>query len=175
MTRISKVALLLSTLFVFVLSCQKEEINNNDNAFPINLTGNQIGRAVQLNWDETKVSSFEEYIVVRSDQPIPADFEPTPFSNLVVANIDEFEENSFRDDSPLLAEVIYYQIYADVGDRFLKSNEIVIEYEITLLNIAPSVVEFNPDSDQLFIFDASTREIMSYNYKSKEVTGTNSP
>ena len=172
MIRYSKVTLLLSFVMVFVLSCQKEEVNNNDKAFPITLTGEQVGRSVQLNWDETRVSSFEEYIIVRSNEPIPVDFEPTPFSGFVAGRVDEFEENSFRDDAPLLAETLYYQVFVDVGDRLLKSNSIMIDYEITLLNLTPTEIKFNSESDNLYLFDGNTRELSVFNYKEKEITGS---
>jgi len=160
--------LLSSSLF---LACDKEEINNNDNGTPLELTAIQEGRNVRLAWTQTKISTFVEYIIVRSDQPIPDDFVPTPFSSLVRERLDEFEDNEFVDDTPLLAETIYYKIYVDINGRFLESNVAEVDYEVTLLSRFPNRVEFNPNNDLLYLFDGSQNSLISFNYKTKETLG----
>lgn len=165
--------LLLSLFF----ACKKEQVNNNDGGFPLQLTAQQDGRNVVLDWTETKVSSFEEYIIVRSTEPIPVDFVPTPFSQFVIERLDEFEDNQFIDNSPLLAERIYYKVFADIGDRFLQSEEVIVEYEVTILNRIPTRIAHNPDTDLLYIYDGALIEILAYNYVTNEnggKVGTNS-
>lgn len=159
-------------LFYFLLcllwSCEKEKVNNENDGFSIQLTAVQDGRNIKLSWTETKVSTFAEYIVVRSLEPIPTDFVPTPFSQSVIGRLDEFEDNEFVDISPLLAEKIFYKIFVDIGGRFLQSEEALVDYEVIILDRRTSRAEFNPDTDMLYLMDNLNNNLIAYNYLSNE-------
>ena len=172
MSHLQKFTILFFCLFFSLfLACSKENVNNNDGGFPLQLTATQEGRNIKLNWTQTKVSTFEEYVVVRSTEPIPIDFIPTPFSQLVIKRLDEFEENEFTDNNPLLAERIYYKVFVDIGDRFLQSEERVVEYEVTILGGIPGKVAFNAATNMLYILNQETAEVLAYNYVTNESMG----
>ena len=90
--------LLFSLVVLALLSfcaCEKEVIDNTDKNFPIDLTAESLGQLTKLTWTPTNISTFEEYLIVRSSDSIPTGIEPT--NNQIIARIDDYEEATFTD------------------------------------------------------------------------------
>ena len=158
--------------FVFALSvalffaaCKKEKVDNTDQAYPIELSLSKPGRNVVLNWTKTNISDFESYLLVRSTDPI----EDTPEPVGIFQTIDDFEENTFEDTAFPLSEKVYYKVYAKVGDRFLFSPTVAIEFDVHLLDFQVSRTVFDAESGRFFMFENQFRKIYKYDLESEEL------
>ncbi len=156
--------------FAFLLAtntaCKKEPIDNNDNGYPIQLTAEKPNRNIVLNWSETKVSNFLNYVIVRSTNPIPDD--PTPTGN-IIATIDDYRTISFEDATFPFTEFVYYKVYAKIGDRFLSSPTVKFENNINLIDIQVSRVLYDTENDVVFLFDPNKNNLYQYDYKNGEI------
>ena len=153
--------------FLLFLSCEKEEINNIDNdIFPLELNGQKKSNGVLLNWTEVNSSKFEAYIILRSPDRIPKDIDPLAleFPVTQVERITDFEENTYLDINNIFSDTIYYQVFADVGGRFLKSDVLAFSNDLLLVSANFSGVVHAPDMQSLFIIDQQSQFIVHYNY-----------
>lgn len=154
-------------LFALVFSaCEKEEIDNSDQDYPIELSLSKPDRNIILEWTKTNISNFDGYFLVRSTEPIADAPEPiAPF-----ATVDDFEENIFEDASFPLAERVYYKVYVKVGERFLFSPTVSIDFDVNLLDFRATKVVHSSEDNVLFMFDNSLRTIYRYDYELGEIT-----
>ena len=120
--------LILTPLLLLFASCEKEVIDNTDKKFPIEISVNNKGSLSELTWTRANVSSFVEYIIVRSTDSIPSGLPPA--STPIVARIDDFEEITFVDSSTPFVEELYYKVYVDIGERFLESPSLKVDQKI---------------------------------------------
>lgn len=147
-------------------SCKKESIDNGDNGYPIQLSFETDGRNIVLNWTETKTSDFEQYILVRSTNPIPDD--PTP-SAQPIANLDDYKTTNFKDNFVPFSESIFYKVYVKMGGRFLFSPTVEVKNDVKLLPIQPNRVLYDTANDRVFLFDGKLNTLYRYNYETEEI------
>lgn len=151
-----------------LFSCQKEEINNLDKGFPIELNIESVGQSSILSWTATNISTFEEYLVVRSFDSIPTGINPE--ANFVIAQIDDYEEASFRDASLSFEEELFYKVYVDIGDRFLESPSIKASRKILRFDFFASDITYDASQDVFFLKELSAGEIHRFDVAQNEIT-----
>lgn len=159
-------ALLLCFSFL-ASACQKEEIDNSDKNYPIQLTATIPSRNVELTWTKTNIASFEGYVVVRSTEPIP-DTETPPTG--AIATISDQDINSFSDSSFPFVEKIYYKVFVKAAGRFLISPTVELVTNINLLNLAASFAQPDPENNVVFLTDLNKSQLYRYNYLTDEFT-----
>ena len=94
--KLIKIKLLILLCILIFNACEKIEIDNTDQNYPIELTlENSSNSSNQLSWTKTNISTFEAYIVVRSSTADIANLtEPNLISTSnIVATIEDPEEN----------------------------------------------------------------------------------
>lgn len=163
--RILSIPLFLVLALLFC-GCEKEKIDNTDQDHPIQLTVTKPGRNVILEWTATNISNFENYVLVRSTEPIDDPLEPIG----AFATVEDFEENTFEDTAFPLAEKVYYKVYAKVGDRFLFSPTVPIEFDVKLLDLRATRTAYAEESDVLFLYDNNMQTIFSFDVEAGEIT-----
>jgi len=150
--------------------CEDDNINPGPFTFPIDLQASTASSNVSLTWTQATVSSFEEYIVIRSIDPIPDTPEPEVTGNqVIIERVDEADENSLIDFATPIVETVYYKVYADVGDRYLMSQTVQAQQDLQLIDYRVDVVEPDPDRNELIGFDRSFDVLFVYDYENKEV------
>ena len=109
------------TLLQIFSSCIKNPVDSGDVNTSINLVNNDIG-VVRLSWDKTNISTFKEYILLSSPNPIKIYKQLSEIpTNLIKKRISDVEENLFIDT--LNIQTTYYRVFVDIGSRLLISNE----------------------------------------------------
>ncbi|MEM7655881.1 MAG: hypothetical protein AAF399_07115 [Bacteroidota bacterium] len=154
-------------------SCEREQIDNTDNGYPIELEITQIGNQVSLSWPEANISSFVEYRILRSPDSIPDELTQNVTNATIAGRILNYEEVEFLDDEVPFANRLYYKLLVDIGDRFLLSPTIAVDFDRTLLDISFSTAWYAGTGDQLYIHDAfGTGDLHRYDLKKKEVAAS---
>lgn len=163
---------LFSILFCIAMlatACEKEEVDNSDKNYPIQLTVSKPERNIELAWTKTNISSFESYIVVRSTDPIPDS--QTPPSG-TIATITDQGENTFSDVGFPFVEKLYYKVFVKVGDRFLFSPTVEMTTDVKLLDLVPTFTLADPANDVVYLMDVNQGQLHRYNYALEEITHT---
>ncbi len=155
-------------LLLFCYSCEKEVVDNTDKNFPIELRSETVGSIAKLVWTETNISTFNEYIIVRSLDSIPSSL--LPASNFIVGRIDDFEENSFVDNSAAFENEIHYKVYVDIGDRFLESPSIKVTQNILSFNFVAEKILYDDKQDVFFLAELSQGRVSRFDVASNEIT-----
>ena len=112
---------------LFLASCESIELNElRDFELTIEQESDTI---IQLSWTKANITNFKKYIIVRSETPIinidrPAD-------GFVLAEINDFNENSLTDIVTKLSADYYYRVYTELENQYLSSNQEYIHFEET--------------------------------------------
>ena len=160
-------------LLLLVASCADPAINQEAPAYPIEMQGNRLDLGVSLTWTQVTVSTFEEYLVIRSTEPIEDSTEPDLGQfGVVAARIDAYDENSHIDFDFPVEEKLYYKVYAKIGDRFLFSPTIKIDLDFQLLDFRVDQFHVDIESHELIGFDRTRDQLFTYNYQTDEVGQT---
>lgn len=160
------------TLLVMLLlvSCEKEEIDNSDKNFPIQLSIEAIGQLNMLSWTTTNISTFEEYILVKSIDSIPANL--APLASQVITRIDDFEETSFTDAAISFSENFYYKVYVDIGGRFLESPTLKVTQKILSYDFIADRILYDAASDVFFLYSFADQHLSRYDVAENRITHT---
>ncbi len=159
---------LVVLLLLFCYSCEKEVIDNTDKNFPIELRSETIGSISKLIWTETNISTFNEYIIVRSFDSIPSSI--LPASNIIVGRIDDFEETNFVDNSAAFEDELHYKVYVDIGDRFLESPSIKVTQNILSFDFVAEKILYDDKQDVFFLAELSQGRVSRFDVASNEIT-----
>ena len=172
----SKTQLFLILFFIVNLfSCKKDLIQTN-NTFELSVEYTN-GRDFHLSWPITNLSDFENYIVVISTDSIPQGSLPqgslpnAPYPVPPYVEIINDQETSFLDTTFIpYAQKHYFQVFAKFGDRFLTSNQVIIDIE-TIGQVAtfPSQIFHDGDNQSIVIYNDLEDELTRYNYRTKSV------
>lgn len=151
-------------------SCEERVIEPNDFEYPLELTIENQGNGFYLSWTEVPVSTFEEYLVIRSQEPI--DDNPTPeVTGLaeIAARIDEMGRTHFQDLAPPIATDLYYKVYARIGERFLLSPTVHVEQDLQLLSLRADRVSVDTLANEIIAYDRSRSVLFIYDYANREI------
>lgn len=156
-------------LFLLSLGCERPEINNSDNNYPIDITVNVEDDKVSLSWTRTNISSFEGYTILRSPDSIPDDVNilgPSPF---FLGLIQEFEDTEFVDDEIPFAEKLYYKVLVNVGERILVSPTVRVDFDRTILNFRFDQFFLDKQSQKGYFIDNFSGQINRYDFAKEEL------
>ncbi len=159
---------LMVLLLLFCYSCEKEVIDNTDKNFPIELTSEVKGSLFTLSWTETNISTFNEYLVVRSFDSIPSSLQPS--ANIIVGRIDDLTESTFVDNSAPFETELHYKVYVDIGDRFLESPSVKVVQNILTFDFAAEKIIYSKEQDAFFLAQLSQGRVSRYDVASNKIT-----
>ena len=110
--------------FAFLqFNCGKETVSvSNFRTFPINLSGYYENGRIYLEWTKVRNSTFEEYILVRSESTLSTVISPGE----VIARFDKDEEITFIDVDFPIRDSLHFRVFADIGNRNLSSQDLVV-------------------------------------------------
>ncbi len=152
------------------LCCEKLEVPNpGDFQYPLSLSVLSKQSVAELTWSEATVSTFEEYIILRSTEKIPDS--PTPEvtgSTAIIARIDERTVRMFKDSNLPIIDTIYYKVYARIAGRLLMSPTVSYAQNLHIIPARADIVEHVPSKHTLVAFDRGTQQIFVYDYKTRE-------
>ncbi len=161
-----KKLLLLFMLSVFYFSaCERIEVDDTDQQSNIELTITKSQGLNQLTWTVANVSTFKNYIVVRSNEIIPNSFDSIISPATIIATINDYEENTFEDGGGLSQNYVYYKVFVDIGDRILVGNSARTRSNVEPLGFQVQDYAFNKESGHLFLTAQSSNKIHRINYK----------
>jgi hypothetical protein len=147
-----RTALFLLALSSVLVTCKKEiQLDNNDQNFPLQLTVKQVGGGVQLNWNQVIVSDFERYVVVRSENPIPAGGTPNSAGGTIVFEATDEQDNSFSDAPPLFASKAFYKVFAGLNGRWMESQQVESSFDNLVIDGTPQLDYFYQDSNWVVV------------------------
>ena len=137
----------LMLVFLSFWACKKEiQEDNSDKNFPLHLRHNKINGSDSFSWDEVRSSNFRQYILVRSITPIAAGM--SPILNQSVFQSAHYADTTAAPSTNFFFDALsYYKLYAQIGDRWLESNEIPINTAINSVTGIPVASIFYPDSN----------------------------
>lgn len=138
--------------------------------YPVGLEASMNNVVVQLTWTQTTVSTFEEYVILRSTEPIPDN--PIPEaggSTVLIARIDERTKTTIEDSEFPLEQTMYYKVYADIGGRFLESATVRVDISFTFFPFRNDIGTYDPVAGTLIGFDNSTRNLFEYSIENHSV------
>jgi len=119
----------LGVLIILILtSCYQEEVNKYTSTNPSLLfTKTEIRNGISFHWNESKASSFVEYIVTRNVQSTPAVKEVSNIkASSILARVKSRDEIQIKDTVSI--EKAYYRLYINVGHQLLASDEIFHDF-----------------------------------------------
>lgn len=165
---------LFGILFLLSLAaCSDLDVKPAGGNYPINLSVEAKSTFIQLEWNQTPVSTFGEYIILRSSSPIPDSPVPeTTVSTIIVDRIDENNIHTFRDFTFPLEEVLYYKVYADIGDRFLSSPSVMVTTDFDRIPFRADALFFDKKEKRVLGFDQFNDIFFEYDYINGEVIGS---
>lgn len=162
-------------LLILLPSCIKEA-NTTISDPKFTLSGKLYEKGVLLTWAETSLPNFQHYIIVRSKSPLASNYVPIIESNLVIFKTANQNFSDFVDENLPIVEDLYYTLYVDLGNRFLKSAEITVKsgyyfWDSPAFNINSS---YNPVLNLLYVFHANNSEnqLSVFDMKAREILAT---
>jgi hypothetical protein len=142
--------------------------------YPVGLEASMDNAVVQLNWTLATISTFEEYIVLRSTEPIPDNPIPDAGGTIVlIARIDERTKTTFEDSEFPLEQTMYYKVYADIGERFLESATVRVDISFTFFPFRSDIGTYDPVTGNLIGFDNNARTLFEYSIEDQTVIRSN--
>lgn len=144
----------------FFNACIKPPADTQGEFASINLE-NTVAGTVKLNWNQVNVSTFKEYIVIRSSTPtkvfktvseIPA--------NLIVRRITDYEDHGFVDSVDIQSS--YFRVIVDIGSRLLSSNEVFLKMPVQFLAVGyyVAVARYDEELKRLVLVDNTTNRLV---------------
>jgi hypothetical protein len=164
-----------SLTFTFA-ACDRDPIEPGDFSYPIELAAEVKGSIVHLSWHEVRVSTFEEYIIVRSQEPIDDTPEPEVDGlSVIAARIDDLTVTTFEDSGAPLATEFYYKVFAKIGERFIYSPTVHVEIDLQLISLRTDNFAVDTDENVIIGYDRSLRVLFIYDYQNSEVLRQQQP
>ena len=154
-------------------SCTLDDPGPTDQSPPLSLTTEQNLSLTTLTWDRVKVTGFKEYVLLQSSTSIPDN--PTPVVNqnvTVIKRIKDVDETSFSVSPSLITPTVCYKLYCSVDDRFLYSPTICVQQNIDFVTGFFDTGCHTPGIDELVMFDRTTANLSTINYKTATITST---
>jgi len=162
--------IVLITTGLMVQSCHETPVEPPLKTYPLHLSVTSDNTSAVLNWTTLTVSSFEEYIIVRSEDSIPDSPEPELVgSATIVARIDQADESEFIDFAPPISRSVYYKVYGKIGDRFLSTPTVRTDLSIQIIDLRVDISEINQAKDEFIGYDRANQILFIYNYRTEEI------
>ena len=138
---------------LFTVSCEPVELNElRDFELSIEQESDTI---LHLSWEKVNINTFKKYVIVRSKEAITADARPS--NGYVLAEISDFNQNSYTDIVTKLSADYHYRVYVELDNRYLVSNEKHIHFDDTY----PLFISYFLDEPQVR-FTWSPTEVTSF-------------
>lgn len=170
MTRFYLFSLLWITFGLLFQSCEKTAVDPEFVGYPMDLTIISENSSAELHWTELTVSSFEEYIIVRSVDSIPDSPIPELIGNAtIVTRIDKAGTTEFIDFSPPISKRVFYKVYGKIGDRYLPSQTVRIDLSVQIIPYRADVSEIDKANNEIVAYDRSSQTLFVYNYKTEKI------
>lgn len=163
-------AIIALTLAVGGSGCDKLDTTPGDFQYPLSLSAVQKLSVAELTWSEATVSTFEEYLILRSVDPIPDSPEPEVTGNtIIIARIDERAVTTMLDANLPVTDTLYYKVYARIAGRLLMSPTIKFGQDLHLIPGRTDIVEHIPSKNTFVSYDRGNQQLMIYDYKAREI------
>jgi hypothetical protein len=160
-------------LLIGIFSCKEEiQIDNTDKGYPLSLRMKIDDETPVFDWDETRVSNFDGYTLVRSEIPIVDGQKPGFGGSTIILKTTKLDSLHFEDNSTPFVVDLYYKLYAELGGRFLESQTIKVNQELTKFPFSADMIYFIPDSSWAVILTANQIKLTLYDYKEKKILNT---
>ena len=165
-------------LFTFVLialgllfeSCNESPVDPALKSYPLELTVISENSTAELHWTELTVSTFEEYIIVRSEDSIPDSPEPELVGNaIIVERIDKADITEFIDFATPISESVYYKVYGKIGDHYLPTPTVRIDLSIQIIDLRADISEIDLEKKEIVAYDRASQILFIYNYQSAKI------
>lgn len=150
---------------LFVFSC-KDDDGGSDERYAVNLTVEKPRKHINLNWEKANFSSFGGYFIMRSTEFIEEEIEPA--NPLMI--IEDSEVTNFIDTLIPLEGEAFYKVYVKLGENYLPSETVGIQYELPIFDIATHRVIYDEENNFLFLFDINKSAINRVDLALNEVT-----
>ena len=138
--------------------------------YPLEINVISSNSSVKLTWTEATVSTFEEYIIVRSIDSIPDTPEPElDGGQQIIERIDQREITTFTDFSAPIENTLYYKVFAKIGERFLISPTVKADLSFQVIDLRADAVAVMKDKDKFIAFDRILDVLFRYDYVSGEI------
>ena len=163
-------ALLLTFAGLMLVSCHDTPVEPSKSDYPLELTVVSENSSVELHWTELTVSSFEEYIIVRSQDPIPDSPEPELIGNaIIVERIDKVKVTEFIDFAPPISKTVYYKVFGKIDGRFLPTPAVRVDLSIQIIDLRADFTEIDQDKQEIIGFDRTSQSLFIYNYATEKI------
>lgn len=151
-------------------SCHETLIEPVPLTYPLDLTVTSENTSAELHWTPLTVSTFEEYIIVRSEDSIPDSPEPELIGNAtIIARIDKAEVTEFFDFAPPISKSVYYKVYGKIGNRFLSTPTIRTDLSFQIIDLRADVSYVVQEKNEIIGYDRSTQILFIYNYRTEKI------
>lgn len=162
---------------VAVFSCK------NDNETPLQefkLTITQENNLLEHTWTETNLAGFEEYLIVRSSEPIPVSLDPFSSTNIpseiniIIHRESDQKKSSWQEVVLSETTKYYYRVFIKLNDRFIASNEVEVSLEENFVfrSTANSDVEVFHHPELKLVYLADLDSLFAYSYETRQVVAS---
>ncbi len=164
----------ITTCLMFSLpGCDKLDMQPGEFAYPLEISVTQNQSVATLHWTEATVSTFEEYVILRSTDRIPDTPEPQVTANtLIIARVDQRSGTTLEDINVPIVDTIFYKVYANIGDRFLMSPTIAYDTHLHVLSFRADAMEAVPSKHEMVAVDRALNTLFVYDYQNREILRT---
>ena len=161
--------LLLGMVFL-IFACEKQTIDNSDNGnYPLQLDITLDNKLPTLTWTEANISTFVEYVIVRSQEPIADDPDVIGSEATVIQRIDDMEMTTFTDLMVPLAEELYYKVFVNLDSRFIFTNTEHFDLDLTILEFSFLNAEISEAQKSIYFLNQNSFALDRYNYETGEM------
>jgi hypothetical protein len=147
-------------ILLFFTACYQEEPNKySESNSQFSFTKTEVKNGVSFSWDESKVSSFVEYILTKNVQSTPAVKSLSDIkASTIFARVKNRHEIQIKDT--ITIEKSYYRLYINIGHQLLASDEIFHDFNNYFLS-SPIFTNILVDhvNGNLYIFSSPFRSI----------------
>ncbi len=164
---------LLFFVSVLFFSCEKEEEP------PLLLLNFQVEHVVnatyQCTWNASNISTFKKYYIVHSPFLLGRDDDPKLINHTRKTVVSSQEtDNRSLSVTNYNGLPIYFQLFVDIGDRYVRSE--VVSFETprseTIDAEAASTLHY-PEKNAIYLVNIGRRDINHYDYEEKELKENN--
>lgn len=176
----AKITPFLFFLFIFFsfFSCKNDDAETPLQEFKLSI--NQDGNQLYHSWTEVNISDFEQYIIVRSKEPIPVNLDPflsSPSNSEVneIVHQETSKETSSWKEIVLSGESnLFYRAFIKLEDRYIASNEVEVSFDKRIIYQAKYTsdieVYHHPDLKLIYIIDVDS--LFAFDYRSAELVAS---
>ena len=168
--------------FLFALSAmpfsackQVEEDFSKYPVFPLQLTYEEpapnSNQGLKLKWNKINTSDFVQYFVVKSTtDSIPELKAGIPLSTgFTIATIKDPTKTDATDFSFSSQSRIYYRVFAQLGTRFVSSQNVILNANVTALKNQNYDFAYNSKKNLLYLVDRNTSNLSLYDVNKNAV------